>query len=61
VAKTRKEDGHRENTKRSTAIQNERKKKLGATKKEIGGPTSSGGLRNRLKRPKFHDYYYYYY
>jgi hypothetical protein len=48
VATTRTEDGHRPNTKTSTAIQTERKKKHRATEEEIEGPTLSGKLRNRL-------------
>jgi glutamate synthase domain-containing protein 2 len=50
VATTRTEDGYRQNTETSTAIQSERKKEHRATEEEMEGPTSSGGLRNRLTR-----------
>jgi hypothetical protein len=48
MATTRTEDGHRQNTKNSTAIQTERKKEHKAIEEEMEGSTSSGGLRNRL-------------
>jgi hypothetical protein len=50
LATTRTEDGHRQNTKTSTAIQTERKKEHRATEEEMEGLTSSGRLRNRLTR-----------
>jgi hypothetical protein len=57
LATTRTEDGHRQNTKTSTAIQTEGKKEHRATEEEMEGPTSSGGLRNRLTIPlKLHEH-----
>jgi hypothetical protein len=56
VATTRTENGHRQNTKTSTAIQTERNKEHRATKEEMEGPTSSGGSRNRLTRLNLHEY-----
>jgi hypothetical protein len=56
VATTRIEDGHRQNTKTSTAIQTERKKEHRATEEEMEGPTSSGGIRNRLTRLNLHKH-----
>jgi hypothetical protein len=41
VATTRREDGHRQNTKTSTVIQTEKKKEHRATEEEMEGPTSS--------------------
>jgi hypothetical protein len=68
MATTRTEDGHRQNTKTSIAIQIERKKEHKATEEEMEGPASSGGLRNRLTCLNLYehdddddDYYYYYY
>jgi hypothetical protein len=55
VATTCTEDGHRQNTKTSTAIQTERKKEHRATEEELEGPTSSGGSRNRLTRLNLHE------
>jgi hypothetical protein len=49
VTTTRTEDGHRQNTKPSSAIQTERKKEHRATEEQMERPTSSGGLRNRPK------------
>jgi hypothetical protein len=54
VVTTRTEDGHRQNTKTSTAIQTGRKKEQRATEEEMEGPTASGGLRNRLTRLNLH-------
>jgi hypothetical protein len=56
VATTRTEDGHKQNTKTSTAIQTERKKKHRATEEEMERPTSSGGLKNRLTRLNLHEH-----
>jgi hypothetical protein len=56
VATTLAEDGHRQNTKTSTAIQSKRKKEHRATEEEIEGPTASGGLRNRLTRLNLHKH-----
>jgi hypothetical protein len=56
VATTRTEDGHRQNTETSSAIQTERKKKHRATEKEMEGPTSSGGLSKRLTRLNLHEH-----
>jgi hypothetical protein len=56
VATTRTEDGHRQNTKTSSAIQTERKKEQRETEKEMEGPTSSGGLRSRLTRLNLHEH-----
>jgi hypothetical protein len=56
VTTTRTEDGHKQNTKTSTALQTERKKEHGETEKEMEGPTSSGGLRNRLTRQNLHEH-----
>jgi hypothetical protein len=56
VATARTEDGHKQNVKTSTAIQTERKKKHRETEKEMEGPTSPGGLRNRLTRLKLHEH-----
>jgi hypothetical protein len=62
VTTTRTEDGHRQNTKTGTAIQTAKKKKRRETEEEMEGPTSSGGLRNRLTRLNLHehdnDYYF---
>jgi hypothetical protein len=41
VATTRTEDGHKQNTTTSTAIQTERKKEHRTTEEEMEGPTSS--------------------
>jgi hypothetical protein len=64
VATKRTEDGHRQSTKISTAIQTERKKEHRANEEEMEGPTSSGGLRKRLTRLNLHehddDYYVYF-
>jgi hypothetical protein len=49
-------DGYRQNTKTSTAIQTEMKKEHRATEEEMEGPTSSGGLRNRLTRLNLHEH-----
>jgi hypothetical protein len=57
VGTTRTEDGHRENTKTSTAIPTENKKEHRATEEEMEGPTSSGGLRNRLTRLNVHEHH----
>jgi hypothetical protein len=56
LATTRTEDGHRQNTKTSTAIQTERKKKHRETEEEMEGLASSGGLRNRLTRLNLHEH-----
>jgi hypothetical protein len=56
VATTRTEDGHRQNTKTSTAIQTERKKEHRETEEEIEGPTSSVVLRNRLTYLNLHEH-----
>jgi hypothetical protein len=56
VAATRTEDGHRQNTKTSTAIQTERKKEHRATEEEMEGPTSYGRSRNRLTRLNLHEH-----
>jgi hypothetical protein len=57
VATTRTtEDGHRQCTETSTAIQTERKKEHRATEEEMEEPTSSGGLRNRLTRLTLHEH-----
>jgi hypothetical protein len=56
VATTCREDGHRKNTKTSTAIQTEMKKEQRALEKEMEGPTSSGGSRNRLTRLNLHKH-----
>jgi hypothetical protein len=50
VATTRTEDGHKQNTKTSTAIQTKRTKEHRTTEEEMEGPTSPGGLRNRMTR-----------
>jgi hypothetical protein len=57
VATTRTEDGHRQNTKTSAAIQTERKKEHRETEEEMEGPTSSGGLRNRLTCLNLHEHH----
>jgi hypothetical protein len=56
VATTRTEDGQRQYTKTSTAIQAERKKEHRATEEEMEGPTSSGILRNRITRLNLHEH-----
>jgi hypothetical protein len=56
VTTTRTEDGHKQNTKTSTAIQTERKKEHRATEEETEGPTSSRGLRNRLTGLNLHEH-----
>jgi hypothetical protein len=56
VVTTRTEDGHRQNTKTSTAIQTGRKKEHRATEEEMEGPTSSRGSRNRLTRLNLHEH-----
>jgi hypothetical protein len=47
VATTCTEDGQKQITKTSTALQTKRTKEHRKTKEEMGGPTSPGGLRNR--------------
>jgi hypothetical protein len=42
--------------KTSTAVQTERKKEHRVTEEEMEGPTSSGGLRNRITRLNFHEH-----
>jgi hypothetical protein len=56
VATTRTEDGHRQNTKTSTAIQTERWKERRATEEEMEGSTSFWGLRNRMARLNLHEH-----
>jgi hypothetical protein len=56
VAATCTEDGHGQNTKTGTAIQTERKKEHWETEEEMEGPTSSGGLRNRLTSLNLHEH-----
>jgi hypothetical protein len=56
VAITCTEDGHIQNTKTSTAVQTDRKKEHRETKEEMEGPTSYGGLRNRLTRLNLHEH-----
>jgi hypothetical protein len=45
----------RQNTKTSTAIQTERKKKHRETEEEMEGLTASGGSRNRLTHLNLHE------
>jgi hypothetical protein len=56
LATTCTEDGHRQNTKTSTAIQTDRKKGERVLEEEMEGPTSSGGSRNRLTRLNLHEH-----
>jgi hypothetical protein len=56
VVTARTVDGHRQNTKTSTAVQTGRKKEHRATEEEMEGPTSSAGLRNRLTRLNLHEH-----
>jgi hypothetical protein len=56
VATTHTEDGHRQNTRTSTAIQTERKKEHRATEEEMERSTSSGGSRNRLTCLNLHEH-----
>jgi len=56
VAKTCTKDGHKQTTKTSTKIQTKRTKKHRTTEAEMEGPTSSGGLRNRLTRLTFREH-----
>jgi hypothetical protein len=56
LAKTRTEDGHRQSTKTSAAIQSERKKEHRTTEEEMEGQISSGGSRNRLTHLNLHEH-----
>jgi hypothetical protein len=47
MATTCTEDGQKQTTKTSTALQTKRTKENRTTEEEMGGPTSPGGLRNR--------------
>ena len=47
MAATCAEDGQKQTTKTSTALQTKRTKEHRMTEEEMGGPTSPGGLRNR--------------
>jgi hypothetical protein len=47
VATTCTENGQKQLTKTSTALETKRKKKHRTTEEEMGGPNSPGGLRNR--------------
>jgi hypothetical protein len=47
---------HRQNTKTSTAIQTERKEEHRETEEEMEGPTSPGGLRNRLTHLNLYEH-----
>jgi hypothetical protein len=56
VATTRTEDGNKQNTKTSPTIYSKRTKEQGTTEEEMEGPTSSGGLRNRITRLTLHKH-----